>query len=119
MRFPDREDILQYVEGAQHVEGPVQKQIFQLMASNAVLREQIAELRKDLYEVETQIPDFSYTETFDKDLRGLAQTWLKLSYDRKNSFQLFYKNWEFWKVFLYLFGVYFLFWAVLRFFHKA
>lgn len=95
MRLPDRKDILDYVEGAAGQDAQVQKQILNLLASSPLMREQMIELKKDLYLVSAQVPDYLPDARFGAEVSKLAQAWLQLSYNRKFSMKNFHRSREF------------------------
>lgn len=95
MKLPDRQDFLDYAEGAHDQDKEVQKRILSVLASSSIMREQLAELKKDLYLVSTQIPDYPMSANFAAEVSKLAQSWIKLSYERKYSLKQFYRSKEF------------------------
>ena len=102
MRLPDRQDFLDYAEGAYDQDKEVQKQILNFLASSSVMREQLAELKKDLYMVGSQIPDYSMSSTFAAEVSKLSQTWAKLMYERKFSLRQFYRSREFFYLMIFV-----------------
>ena len=98
MRFPERKDILDYVEGAAGQDSEVQRQILNLLASSSVMREQLVELKKDLYLVSAQVPDYAPDAAFGAEVAKLTQTWLQVSYNRKFSVKNFHRSREFFGV---------------------
>lgn len=103
MKLPERKDILDYAEGAIQ-EKAVQKQILHLLASSSVMREQLAELKKDLYVVGTQVPEYQPDVAFASELAKLSQAWLRLAFERKFSAKKFYRSKEFYHLMLFLAG---------------
>ncbi len=95
MTLPDRNDFLDYVEGAALKNADVQKNILLLLAGSQVYREQCAELRRDLYQIEVKVPEYSITEVMAADLANLAKDWVKLEAARRTSFRSFTKTREF------------------------
>lgn len=104
MRLPERKDILDYVEGAAGQDSDVQKQILNLLASSSVMREQLVELKKDLYLVSAQVPDYTPDAQFGADVAKLTQAWLQLSYNRKFSMKNFHRSREFFGLMALLAG---------------
>lgn len=95
MRLPDRNDILDYADGAHNIDAETQRAILNLLASSPILREQMAELKRDLYFVSTQVPDYHPTAAFGAEVTRLSQAWVKLAYARKFSLRQFYRSREF------------------------
>jgi hypothetical protein len=95
LKLPERKDVLDYAEGASGQDAQVQRQILNLLASSPVMREQMAELKKDLYLVSTQIPDYVPDAQFGADVAKLTQSWLQLAYGRKFSMKNFHRSREF------------------------
>lgn len=116
MKLPERKDFLDYAEGASLQDAATQKQILNLLASSSVMREQLVELKKDLYLVSAQIPDYVPEAQFGAEVSKLAQTWLELIYRRKFSLSNFHRSREFFGlmallagsilILLYFLGVY-------------
>lgn len=95
MKLPNRQDFLDYAEGVSGQDQQLQKQILSLLASSSLMREQLAEVKKDLYMVDMQIPDYMPSATFGAEITRLTQAWMKLSYSRQFSFKNFYRSHEF------------------------
>lgn len=108
MRMPDRNDLIDYVEHSAGQDSEVQMRILHLLASSQILREQVAELKRDLYMVTTQIPDYVPEPAFGAELLRLSQTWMQTLYARKFSWKTFYRSREFFALFLALAGGVFL-----------
>lgn len=96
MRIPDRREILDYVEGSAGQDAEVQKRILNLLASSPVMREQMAELKRDLYLVSTQVPEYAPQAAFASEISKLSQAWLQLAYARRFSMKHFYRTREFY-----------------------
>ncbi len=105
MRLPDRDDLLDYVEGAAGQDKEVQRRILHLLASSAVMRESVAELKRDLYLVSSQIPDYAPDAATGAELMRLSQSWIQLVYERKFSLRNFHRSREFFALMLALGGV--------------
>ncbi len=103
MKLPERKDLLDYAEGTRQ-EAAVQKQILHLLASSSIMREQLTELKKDLYLVSTQVPEYQPDVAFASELGKLSQAWLKLVYERKFSFKKFHRSSEFYHLMLVMVG---------------
>ncbi len=103
MKLPERKDLLDYAEGARQ-EAAVQKQILHLLASSSLMREQLTELKKDLYLVGTQVPEYQPDVAFAGELGKLSQAWLRLVYERKFSIKKFHRSKEFYHLMLVLVG---------------
>jgi len=105
VRLPDRDDILDYVEGASGQDAATQKRILQLLASSQVLREHVAELKKDLYVVSSQVPDYAPNVAFAAELTRLSQSWVQVVYVRRFSLRNFYRSKELFGLLLLLLGL--------------
>jgi hypothetical protein len=105
MRLPGRNDLLDYVENATGQDVEVQKRVLQILASSQVLREQMAEVKRDLYLVGSQIPDYAPDASFGAEIMRLTQTWLRAVYERKFSPRQFYRSKEFFGLILGLVGL--------------
>ena len=95
MRLPDRRELLDYVEGVPGQDAQVQKNILQLLASSRIMREQLVELKRDLYMVSTQIPEYMPSPTIAAEVTKLAQAWIQVLYNRKFALRNFYRTQEF------------------------
>ncbi len=95
MKLPDRKDFLDYADDARGIDAETQRRILQMLASSALLREQMAELKRDLYVVSAQVPDYAPAPSFGAELTRLAEAWVKLAYARKFSLKHFYRAREF------------------------
>lgn len=104
MKFPGRKDVLDYVEGAANQDAQVQKQILHLLASSPLLREQLVELKKDLYLVSSQVPDYLPESAFGAEVAKLTQTWLQIVYGRKFAMKNFYRSREFFGLMAFVGG---------------
>jgi hypothetical protein len=102
LKLPERQDFLDYAEGALMQDAKVQRQILGLMASSPMIREQVLELKKDLYLISAQIPDYNPEAQFGAEVAKLAQSWMQILYRRKFSLQNFYRSREFFGVILLL-----------------
>ena len=105
MRLPDRNDLLDYVEHTAGQDAEAQKRVLRLLASSQVLRESLAELKRDLYLVGSQVPDYAPPATFGPELARLSEAWLKMAYARKFSLHRFYRSREFFGLALALVGL--------------
>lgn len=103
MRLPERQDFLDYAEGSCS-DALLQKRILQMLASSPVMREQLAEIKRDLYMVSSQVPDYAPGAPFGAELSRLAQTWLQLAYNRKFAMRNFYRTREFFWLLVALAG---------------
>ena len=115
MRLPDRQELLDYVESAAGQDAEVQKRILHMLASSQVLREHLAELKRDLYIVNSQVPDYVPDAKLGAELVRLSQTWLQSLYSRRFSLRNFYRSKEFFGLLLALSGLVLLLIAVLGF----
>ncbi len=115
MKLPDRREFLDYVEGAAGQDVDVQKQIMNLLASSPMMREQLVELKRDLYIVSVQVPEYTPSVTFGAELSRLSQSWIQLSYARKYSMKNFHQSAEFLFLLAFLFcGLLGVFWFFSR-----
>ena len=104
MKLPERQDFLDYVEGVQTQDVLIQRQILGLLASSSVIREQLSELKKDLYLVSSQVPDYHPDVNFAAEVGKLSQTWLQAVYNRKFSLKNFHRSREFFGLMALLLG---------------
>lgn len=95
MKLPDRKDFLDYADGARGIDAETQRRILQMLASSSILREQMAELKRDLYMVGAQVPEYAPSAAFGAEITKLAQSWVRLVYTRKFSLQHFHRSREF------------------------
>lgn len=95
MKLPERQDFLDYAEGTPGQNSDTQRRIMNLLASSPVMREQLAELKRDLYYVSAQIPEYQPDAPFGAELARLSQNWVQLQYSRKFSIKNFYRSAEF------------------------
>jgi len=104
MRLPDRNDLLDYVEDTSGQDRDVQKRILHMLASSQLMREHMAELKRDLYLVSSQVPDYAPDASTGAELMRLSQTWIQLLYERKFSLRNFHRSKEFFGMMLALGG---------------
>lgn len=104
MKLPDRQELLDYAEGTVGQSAETQRQILKMLASSPIMREQLAELKRDLYLASTQVPEYLPSAEFGAELSRLTQTWMQLSYSRKFSLQNFHRSREFFGLMLLLIG---------------
>lgn len=104
LKLPDRKDFLDYAEGASLQDTQMQRQILNLLASSSVMREQLVELKKDLYLVSSQVPDYVPEAQFGAEVAKLAQTWLQVVYNRKFSMKNFHRSREFFGIISFVVG---------------
>ena len=97
-RLPDREELLDYVENTSGQDAEVQRRILQLLASSPVMREHMAEIKRDLYIVGSQIPDYSPDAAFGAEIMRLTQTWIRTAYNRQFSVKNFHRSREFFGI---------------------
>jgi hypothetical protein len=93
--LPEQKDFIDYAEGRACRTNEVQRQVLQMLATSPELRKQVAELKKDIYLVNAQIPEFEADPAFAQELRGVAEAWLRLSLSRRFAFPKFLKAKEF------------------------
>lgn len=113
MKLPDRQEFLDYAEGVAGQDFETQRQIMNLLASSPVVREQLAELKRDLYHVASQVPDYRPDAAFGAELAKLSQNWAQLSMNRDLNARNFTKSREFSRLLLALAGGAALFFALL------
>lgn len=95
MKLPDRQEFLDYAEGVAGQDSETQRQIMNLLASSPVVREQLAELKRDLYHVAAQVPDYRPDAAFAAELTRLSQNWAQLNLNRSLSARHFTRSREF------------------------
>ncbi len=105
LRLPGRDELLDYVENASGQDAEIQKRVLQLLASSQILREQMAEVKRDLYLVGSQVPEYSPDANFGAEIMRLTQTWLRMVYERKFSLRHFHRSKEFFGLILTLIGI--------------
>jgi|GEM_PF-5555703 len=105
MRMPDRNDLIDYVEDTAGQDRDVQRRILHMLASSQVMRESMAELKRDLYLISAQVPDYAPDASTGAELLRLSQTWIQLVYERKFSLRHFHRSREFYGLMLALGGV--------------
>jgi len=92
LKLPEQDDFLRYAEGIPAKNPQVEKQIQKILASNTEARQRLTELRKDLYHIESQIPQYVMPPEFGVELTKIAQTWLQVRMRKETSFRNF--RWE-------------------------
>jgi hypothetical protein len=102
LKLPDRQEFLDYAEGTAGQSADTQRQILKLLASSPVMREQLAELKRDLYLAAVQVPEYIPTPEFAAELTRLTQSWAQLAYTRKFSLKNFHRSREFFGLILFL-----------------
>ncbi len=115
MRMPDRNDLIDYVEDTAGQDRDVQKRILHMLASSQVMREHMAELKRDLYLISSQVPDYGPDASTGAELLRLSQTWVQVVYERKFSLKNFHRSREFFGLMLALAGATLLVLALLGF----
>lgn len=115
MRLPDRSDFLDYAENAGGQDAEMQKRILGMLATSPVVREQLAELKRDLHLVAAQVPDYGPEASMGPELVRLSQSWLQVVYSRKFSLKNFYRSREFFGLILGILGLAMLLVAMLGF----
>jgi hypothetical protein len=105
MRLPDRRDFLDYAESAGGQDAEVQKRILSMLATSTVVREQLAELKKDLHIVASQVPDYGPDASLGPELVRLSQSWVQVIYTRKFSLKDFHRSSEFFGLILAIMGL--------------
>lgn len=105
MRLPERKDFLRYAENDTELSPEVQKAVLILLASSSTVRKEVAELKRDLYLVDVQVPDFLPTVEMGVELAKLSDTWVSLLYQRQFSLRNFYRSREFFHLLLMVGGV--------------
>ncbi len=115
MRMPDRNDLLDYVEDTAGQDRDVQRRILHMLASSQLMREHMAELKRDLYLVSAQVPDYMPDATTGAELMRLSRSWVQLVYERKFSLRNFHRSREFFGLMLALAGVTLLMLGILGF----
>lgn len=108
LSLPGREELLDYVENAAGQDAEVQKRILQLLASSQVMREHMAEIKRDLYLVGSQIPDYGPDAAFGAEIMRLTQTWIRTTYNRQFALRNFHRSREFFGILLVVAGALFL-----------
>jgi len=105
LKIPERKDFLRYAENDLDLPPEVQKAVLTLLASSSTVRKEVAELKRDLYLVDVQVPDFLPTVEMGVELAKLSDTWVSLLYKRQFSLKNFYRSREFFHLLLFVGGV--------------
>lgn len=82
MRMLEPTEILRFAEGCADFAPDVEKEILAQIASSPDLRRRVAELRRDLYLVECQIPEYEIAPEFLLEVNKLAEVWLGMRLKR-------------------------------------
>lgn len=104
MRLPSREELLEFVESDGSSNAQTHRQILGLIASSKVVREQVAELKQDLYWVDSQVPDYVPGVSLGLEITRLTKSWGVSEYKRSFSLKEYYRAKEFLYLMLFLFG---------------
>jgi hypothetical protein len=113
LKLPDRQEFLDYAEGVAGQDSEAQRQIMNLLASSPLVREQLAELKRDLYHVAAQVPDYRPDAAFGAEVAKLCQNWSQLSVNRSLNAKNFTASREFSRLLLSLAGAAALIFALL------
>jgi len=105
LKLPDRQEFLDYAEGVVGQDSETQRQIMNLLASSPVVREQLAELKRDLYHVAAQVPDYRPDAAFAAELAKLTLNWSEVSLNRNLAARNFTKSREFSRLLVAIAGV--------------
>jgi hypothetical protein len=97
-RMPQYQDFIDYAEGVTLRDADLQRKVLQMLAVSSELRQQMTVLKRDLYLINSQIPDFECEAAFNEELRLVAQSWIKMSLSRQFSFPKFLDAKEFFAV---------------------
>ncbi|MCO5141470.1 MAG: hypothetical protein M9962_00090 [Oligoflexia bacterium] len=104
MKLPSREDMMEFVEGDAGLNAHMHRQILDLIASSKVVREQVTELKQDLYWVDSQVPDYLPGVSLGLEITRLTKSWGASEYKRSFSLKDYYRAKEFTYLMLFLFG---------------
>ena len=91
----DPSEIIRFAEGLSDLEPDLEAEILTQVASSPDLRTRIALLRRDLYLVECQIPDYQMATEYLLELNKLAEIWVRMRMERKLKLQKFLFGREF------------------------
>lgn len=86
---------MDYAESGLLPDPEVQRRVLQILAASPELREQMNQLKKDLYLVNAQIPEFEADEALSQGLRTLAEAWFQRSLRKRFAFAHFLNTKEF------------------------
>lgn len=75
--------LIRFAEGGIDLESDQEEIILKQVATNGELRKQLAEIRRDLYLVDCQIPEYNLNPEYIIELNKLGQAWLKLRIDQQ------------------------------------
>lgn len=104
MKLPTREDLLEFVESSAGLDMSTHRQILDLIGSSRIVREQISELKQDLYWVDVQVPDYLPGASMGLEITRLTKSWGATEYKRNFSVKEYYRAKEFLYLMLFLFG---------------
>lgn len=99
LEFPSQEDLIRYAEGIPS-EPALEKQIKKILASNSLVRSEIAEIKKELYRLECQLPQYNLSPEFGAELAKMSEAWCSLRARQKLSFKNFWGEKELVRVLL-------------------
>ncbi len=88
-------DLIRFAENASELSLDAHRSIMEKVAGDPELRKKVAQVRKDLYLVETQIPEYSISTEFHGDLKNLAELWLKSRFEKRLKMRKFLFGKEF------------------------
>ena len=98
-------EIVRFAEGLSDLEPDIEAEILTQVVSSPDLRKRIAALRRDLYLVECQIPDYQMAPEYLIELNKLAEIWVRMRMERKLKLQKFLFGREFAALGLLLAGL--------------
>ncbi len=79
----DEQELICFVENATELDPDAHKRIMEQVAANPDLRERVARIRKELYIVDSQIPEYDISREFHEELKSLAELWLRSKLKQK------------------------------------
>lgn len=79
----DEQDLIRFAENVGELSPENHRKIMEQVVSNPHLRKRVARIRKDLYLVDSQIPEYSISAEFHTDLKNLAELWLRNRFERR------------------------------------
>ena len=94
LKLPEQEDLFRFAEGVPARDPVVERQIRQILASNSLVRQEMSEIKKELYRLECQLPHYTLRPEFGADIAKMAQSWCAIRAKEKLSFQNFWKEKE-------------------------
>lgn len=79
----DEQELIRFAENASELNAEEHKRIMDQVVANPDLRKRVAIIRKDLYLVASQIPEYNLSREFHGELKSLAELWLRSRFEKR------------------------------------